>query len=66
MPDIMIRCPTFGRAVSTGLSTETIVLDSLGDLTLTMRCPACMKIHKWQRTDAWVDKSGGYPQDKGP
>ena len=45
---------------------ETIMLDSLGDLTLTMRCSACMKIHKWQRKDAWVDKSGGNPQDQGP
>jgi hypothetical protein len=31
MPNIMICCPIFGKAVPTGLSTETIVFDSLGD-----------------------------------
>ena len=59
MAEIMIRCPTFGRAVSTGLKTETIMLESLGDdLVFTLRCPACMKIHKWKRKDAWIDEGG--------
>jgi hypothetical protein len=64
MPEIMIRCPTFGTAVQTGLRTETIVLDFLEDLSIPMRCPACMKLHKWQRKDAWVDTGNG--QDHSP
>jgi hypothetical protein len=44
MSEIMICCPTFG--------TETIVPDLLEDLPIPMRCPACMKLHKWQRKDA--------------
>jgi hypothetical protein len=54
MPDILIRCPVFGKPIRTGLSTETIVLDSLDDLSIPLRCPACMKVHKWQRKDAWI------------
>jgi hypothetical protein len=55
MPVIMINCPTLGKAVPTGLSTETIVLDSLLDITIPLQCPACLKLHKWRRKDAWVD-----------
>jgi len=31
-----------------------IILDTL-DFALTMHCPACRKIHRWTRADAWVD-----------
>jgi hypothetical protein len=57
MPEIMIRCSTFGTAVATGLRAETTVLDSLEDLPMPMR--AWMKLHKWQRKDAWVDTGNG-------
>lgn len=57
MPDIMITCPIFKKPVSTGLSSDQIILDSL-EFDLTMRCPACRKIHKWNRTDAWVEAAG--------
>jgi hypothetical protein len=34
------------------------VLDSLEtNLEIPLRCPACMKVHKWRRKDAWVDKA---------
>jgi hypothetical protein len=60
MPEIMIRCPTLGTAVKTGLSTEMVVLDSLpGTVPIPMRCPACQKLHRWQRKDAWVDTANG-------
>jgi hypothetical protein len=55
MPDIMIRCPTFGKDVPTGLTTEKIKLDSISDIVLRLRCSACRKLHKWERRDAWVD-----------
>jgi hypothetical protein len=67
MPDIMIRCPVFGRAVPTGLTTEAIKFDSLSDITIPMCCPACLRTHKWELKDAWVDghdraeKSGRQP-----
>jgi len=58
MPNIMIRCPTFGTAVPTGLTTDMIKLDTL-QITLTLRCPACKKIHKWKQKDAWVEEGNG-------
>jgi hypothetical protein len=45
---------SIGKPIRTGLSTETIALDSLDDLSIPLRGPACMKIHKWQRKDALI------------
>ncbi len=56
MADIMISCPVFGKAVPTGITTDQIILNTL-NFTLTTHRPACRKIHKWTRADAWVDKS---------
>ena len=58
MPKIMIRCPISGRVVSTGLTTEMIVFDSINpDLEMPLRCPACLKMHNWRPKDAWIDKA---------
>ena len=36
--DIMIWCPVVQRPVKTGLSTDTVVFDSLDDLEIPLRC----------------------------
>lgn len=54
MPDIMIRCPVLKEPVLTGLKTEAIKLESLDDLSIPLRCPACLKMHYWERKEAWV------------
>lgn len=56
MADIMISCPIYGKAIPTGLTTHEIILDTL-DFALTVQCPACRKIHKWTRADAWVNEA---------
>ena len=56
MAHIMISCPIYEKAIPTGLTTDEIILDTL-DFTLTVQCPACRKIHKWTRADAWVDEA---------
>jgi len=59
MPKILIHCPLLNKGVATGLSTESIKLDSLDDtLTFILNCPACKKIHRWKRKDAWIEKNG--------
>jgi len=61
MPEIMICCPTLGTAVQTGLRTETIIFESIiEDLSIPMDCPACLKVHRWQRRDAWVETGTGH------
>jgi hypothetical protein len=55
MADIMIKCPIFGMAVPTGITTEMIILNTL-DFPLSMHCPACRQFHRWSRSDAWIAK----------
>ena len=64
MPDIMIKCPVLGRFVSTGLRTDMIILKSLSDLPIPLRCPACKKLNRrWKPKDAWVDQDGRFKQN---
>ena len=56
MPDIMVRCPTLGRAVPTGLTTEAVKFESIPDIAMPFRCAACLKMHEWRPYSAWVDK----------
>jgi hypothetical protein len=63
MSRIMIRCWKTKKAVPTGLTTEMIILDSLGIpitvdslmVKLNVRCPLCGSKHKWRYKDAWVE-----------
>jgi hypothetical protein len=55
MPRIMIRCSNSGKPVPTGLSTEVIIFESLGEISLPLQCPACRETHWWRRKDAWVE-----------
>ena len=57
MTNIMFRCPTLKVPVKTGLTTETIVFESLSSsIEVPFRCPACREVHRWTRKDAWVDR----------
>ena len=62
MPDIMARCPTLGTNVPTGLTTEAVKFESIPDIAIPFRCPACLKMHNWRPTTAWVDK--GRPRNR--
>jgi hypothetical protein len=54
----MIRCPNTKRVIPTGLTTEKINLSSLSNLKLPLRCPACLKLHKWGQKDALIYDHG--------
>ena len=57
MAEIMTSCPILRVPVETGLTTETIVFESLSSyIEVPFRCPACRKIHRWKQKDAWVDQ----------
>ena len=58
MADIMTSCPILKVSVKTGLTTETIIFESLSSyIEVPFRCPACRKINRWKQKNAWVDKS---------
>ena len=51
---VMTRCPATGRAVSTGIDTGSVIVDSLPDVGIRMRCPACGGEHFWRKRDTWL------------
>jgi hypothetical protein len=53
----MIRCPTFGTVVPTGLTTEKIKFESLSGVVIPLRCPDCMQLHKWEQKEAWEKRT---------
>ncbi len=54
MSAVMTRCPATGRAVSTGIHTRSVILESLPDIGIRMRCSACGGEHVWRKRDVWV------------
>jgi hypothetical protein len=55
MSVVMTRCPATGRPVSTGIDTNSVVVDSLPDVGIRMRCPACGGEHMWRKRDTWLN-----------
>jgi hypothetical protein len=53
---VMIKCPSTGRAVSTGIEMSN--LDTLPSVIATMRCSACGHVHEWTRDGAWLADGG--------
>jgi hypothetical protein len=55
---VMIRCPSTGHAVSTGIEMPS--MDRLPTVVGTMVCSACGGMHEWTRADAWLAEGGEY------
>jgi hypothetical protein len=54
MAEILTRCPETGRAISTGLTTESVIFESLPKVPVPVKCPDCGEVHKWTTATAWV------------
>ena len=55
---IMIRCPSTGHAVSTGIETSS--MDRLPTVTATTVCSGCGRAHEWTKAEAWLADGGEY------
>jgi len=55
---IMIRCPSKGNPVSTGI--EVADVDQLPIVVATTACPFCGRMHKWTKHDTWLADGGEY------
>jgi hypothetical protein len=61
---VMIRCPSSGRTVSTGIELEKQTFIQLPDVSSGMSCSACGGHHIWRKAEAWLnDGSAGSPPD---
>jgi hypothetical protein len=52
---VMVRCPTTGRELSTGVEMEAATFEQLPDIRSTIECPLCGLDHVWSTREAWLD-----------
>ena len=57
MGTVMIRCPTTGRAVSTGIQAEREIFQATPVFFSHVYCSLCQTTHQWFAKDAWVCNS---------
>ena len=51
---VMVRCPTTGRELSTGVEMDAATFQQLPDIHSQMRCPVCSLDHTWSTREAWL------------
>ncbi len=49
---VLIRCPSTGRHISTGIETSSECVALLTGIQQPMQCPFCRKEHRWTMRDA--------------
>ena len=54
MNTVMIKCPTAGRWVSTGIDIEPAAFARMPDVPAKMRCPECGREHVWTKQEAMI------------
>jgi hypothetical protein len=54
---VMIRCPTTGREVSTGIEVDRPRFECSPVFFAQTFCPFCRAEHQWFAKDAWVKES---------
>lgn len=52
--EIVITCPTTGNDVPTGIAMDQASFDSAALRGNSFTCPACGKVHAWDKKDARV------------
>jgi hypothetical protein len=55
---VMIKCPTTGRAVSTGIEVDADTFANLPDVSSRLGCSACGTQHSWSKSEAWLAEHG--------
>ncbi|MCC6778857.1 MAG: hypothetical protein IT537_19905 [Hyphomicrobiales bacterium] len=58
MGTVMIKCPTSGRAISTGISADPASFAATPVFFAHAYCPLCQASHEWFAKDAWVCDDG--------
>ena len=54
MADLVIKCPTTGKVIKTGIRISKEAFDSSEMTNNTVGCPECGQNHKWDKKDAWL------------
>jgi transposase-like protein len=58
MATLLIKCPTSGKSVPTGFGMDPVSFAEPTNQLFgnSFRCPACGKIHTWDKKDAFLEE----------
>ena len=59
MARIMIKCPSTGKAILTGMAADESSFASSGYATNEVFCPECKQSHIWSKKDAFLEGQAG-------
>jgi hypothetical protein len=59
MAAILTKCPKTARWIHTGIDSNTVVFETLPNVSVPVRCTACDTTHYWTPADAWVARRVG-------
>jgi hypothetical protein len=51
---VMVRCPSTGRELSTGIEMDAATFGKLPDIRSQIKCPVCGLDHVWSTREAWL------------
>ena len=51
---VMVRCPSTGRELSTGVEMDADTFKRLPDIQSQIKCPICGLAHDWSTREAWL------------
>ena len=51
---VMVRCPTTGEELSTGVEMDAATFERLPDIHSQMKCAICGLDHEWSPREAWL------------
>ena len=57
MSSLMIKCPTTGKEIPTGIDTDQFSLKLTEDVVSSTFCPHCSQAHEWRKHEAWLAES---------
>jgi len=62
MCTVMVKCPSTGNPIPTGIETDRATFDKLPNVLSHSRCPHCGLEHPWWTHDAWLsDRQPPWP-----
>ena len=59
MARVMIECPETHKPVYTGNNFSWMEFDGLALEERELQCPECGRIHRWNKSDAYLVADGG-------
>ena len=56
MPEVLIKCPSTGKPIPTGIAMSKQLFESAMMQGNSVQCPHCQQMHTWDKGDAYLEE----------